>query len=170
MLKSMCGKFVKWELKLTHKCVQTLRSKGVNFMCGKFVRRYSKFCCSIVDFLGVQKRILFVIRNIPLALFFSFFFSIFVLSFFLFPRSFSSFFRFCSFFLVACTRLYTPLCPSVGRLVRHILLFLGFCGLWPHCSCPNDLVSSITAPAHPNATGIAVYPALFGIALNPFRW
>ena len=33
-------------------------------------------------------------------------------------------------FLVACTRLYNPLCPSVGRsvgrLVRHTLLFLWF--------------------------------------------
>ena len=26
-------------------------------------------------------------------------------------------------FLVACTRLYTPLCPMVGWLVRHTLLF-----------------------------------------------
>ena len=26
-------------------------------------------------------------------------------------------------FLVACTRLYNPLCPSVGRLVHHTLLF-----------------------------------------------
>ena len=35
--------------------------------------------------------------------------------------------------------------PSVGPLVRHTLLFLGFCGLWPHCTCPNDLVTSNTA-------------------------
>ena len=51
--------------------------------------------------------------------------------------------------------------PSVGPSVRHTLLFLGFCGLWPHCSCPNDQVTSNTAPAHPHATGVAVYPALF---------
>ena len=50
---------------------------------------------------------------------------------------------------------------SVGPSVRHTLLFLGFCGFWPHCSCPNDLVTSISAPAHPHATGVAVYPALF---------
>ena len=32
---------------------------------------------------------------------------------------------------------------------------------WPHCSCPNGLVTSNMAPAHPHATGVAVYPALF---------
>ena len=50
--------------------------------------------------------------------------------------------------------------PSVGPSVRHTLLFLGFCGLWPHCSCPSDQVTSNMAPAHPYATGLAVYPAL----------
>ena len=44
--------------------------------------------------------------------------------------------------------------PSVRPSIIHTLLFLGFCGLWPHCSCPNDLVTSNTAPAHPSATGI----------------
>ena len=29
-------------------------------------------------------------------------------------------------------------CPSVGPSVHHTLLFLGFCGLWRHCSCPKD--------------------------------
>ena len=33
--------------------------------------------------------------------------------------------------------------------------------LWPHRSCPNDLVTSNMAPAHPHATSVAVYPALF---------
>ena len=47
-------------------------------------------------------------------------------------------------------------CPSVT-----LYFFLGFCGFWLHCSCPNDLVTSIKAPAHPHATGVAVYPALF---------
>ena len=51
--------------------------------------------------------------------------------------------------------------PSIRRSVRHTLLFLGFCGFWPRCSFLNDLVTSITAPAHPHATGVAVYPALF---------
>ena len=31
----------------------------------------------------------------------------------------------------------------------------------PHCSCPNGLVTSNMAPAHPHATSVAVYPALF---------
>ena len=50
---------------------------------------------------------------------------------------------------------------SVRRSVGHTLLFLGFWDFWLQCSCPNDLVTSITAPAHPHATGVAVYPALF---------
>ena len=33
---------------------------------------------------------------------------------------------------------------------------------WAYCSCPNALVTfSSTAPAHPHATRVAVYPALF---------
>ena len=52
---------------------------------------------------------------------------------------------------------------SVGLFIRpsvcHTLLF--FCGFWRHCSCPNDLVTSITAPTHLHATGVAVYLALF---------
>ena len=31
----------------------------------------------------------------------------------------------------------------------------------PHCSCPNSQVTSNKAPAHPHATLVAVYPALF---------
>ena len=48
---------------------------------------------------------------------------------------------------------------SVHRLVgpSHFT-YLGFCILWPHCSCPNDQVTLKTAPAHPHATGVAVYP------------
>ena len=48
--------------------------------------------------------------------------------------------------------------PSVRPSVRH---FIFFCGLWPHCSCSNDGVISIIAPAHPHATGVAVYSAFF---------
>merc|ERR1712142_282785 len=51
--------------------------------------------------------------------------------------------------------------PSVGPSIRHTLLFLGVRVFWLHCSCPNDLVASITDPAHPHATGVAVYSALF---------
>ena len=63
-------------------------------------------------------------------------------------------------FLVAC---YATLHPtlsvrlsvrqsvhrSVGPSVRPTLLFFGFCGFWPHCSCPNDRVTSSTAPPPP---------------------
>ena len=70
-----------------------------------------------------------------------------------------------SLFLVACTRLYNPLCPSVGRLVGrsvgHTLLFFMILLLWPPCSCPNSLVTSKMAPAHLHATSVAMYPALF---------
>ena len=57
---------------------------------------------------------------------------------------------------------------SVRPSVRHTLLFLGFCGLWPHCPCPNDRVTSNMAPAHPHATEVAVYPALFLLILLEF--
>ena len=80
-------------------------------------------------------------------------------------------------FLVAYTQLFMPLCRSVRRSVRlsvhpsvrHTLLFLGFWDFWLHCSCPNDLVTSIMAPAHPHATGVAVYPALLTDARLPRR-
>ena len=61
-------------------------------------------------------------------------------------------------FLVACTRLYNPLCSSVGRSVTLYFLFM-FLFLWlllPKWSC--DL--KYMAPAHPHATLVAVYPAL----------
>ena len=51
--------------------------------------------------------------------------------------------------------------PSVRPSIRHTLHFFVFFGLWPHRSCPSDKVTSNTAPAHPHATGVAVYPALF---------
>ena len=56
---------------------------------------------------------------------------------------------------------------SVRPLVRpsdhlsHFTFLVFFCGFLPHRSCPNDGVTSIMAPAHPHATGVAVYPALF---------
>ena len=75
--------------------------------------------------------------------------------------------------LVACTRRYIPLCRSVHRSVHpsvrpsirpsvlQILLFWHLWGFWPCCSCPNAPLTSIMAPAHPHAIGVAVYPALF---------
>ena len=59
--------------------------------------------------------------------------------------------------------------PSVGPLVRpsHFTFFY-FCGLWPHRSCPNDQVTSNSAPAHQHANGVAVYPALFPLMPSIF--
>ena len=40
--------------------------------------------------------------------------------------------------------------PSVHRSVCPlVILFLGFCGLWPYYSCLNDEVTIKMAPAHP---------------------
>ena len=53
---------------------------------------------------------------------------------------------------------------SVSRSVGWLVTFyfsLRSCNLWPHCSCPNALVTQNMAPAHPHATGVAVYPTLF---------
>ena len=50
--------------------------------------------------------------------------------------------------------------PLVGPLVPFLLFrrFLAFC---TYSSCPDALVTfSSTAPAHPHATRVAVYPAL----------
>ena len=69
-----------------------------------------------------------------------------------------------SLFLVVCTRLYNPLCPSVCRLVHWSrLAFFGvYRRFWGYCSCPTAwLVNFITAPAHPHANRVAVYTALF---------
>ena len=64
--------------------------------------------------------------------------------------------------------------PSVGLSVRRSVgpsvrpshfNFRGFCGLWPHCFCPSEQVTSNMAPAHPQATWVAVFPALFIITL-----
>ena len=49
-------------------------------------------------------------------------------------------------------RLYTPLCPSIRWSVGRSVTFY---------SCPNGLVTPNMAPAHPHATVVAVYPALF---------
>ena len=54
--------------------------------------------------------------------------------------------------------------PSVGRWVPF-KLFFGVFELYEPTApahCPNALVTfSSTAPAHPHATGVVVYPALF---------
>ena len=64
--------------------------------------------------------------------------------------------------------------PSVGWLVGPLLLFWRFWAFWAYCSCPDALLSfSSTAPAHLNATRIAVYPALFDyvlVTLWPCVW
>ena len=77
-----------------------------------------------------------------------------------------------------CTR---ALRDSTPRLVRRSICrsdgrshftSLCFCSRWPHCFCPNALVTSNTVPAQPNATGVAVYPALFPTkqSLNMCAW
>ena len=55
--------------------------------------------------------------------------------------------------------------PSIRQSVRHILLCI--CGLWSYCSCPNDQVTSHTAPVHPHTTRVAVYPALVISDIHP---
>ena len=64
-----------------------------------------------------------------------------------------------SLFLIGCyTTLHPALSvrPSIRRSVRHTLLFWGFCGLWPYCSCPNDGVTSNTVPADPHVSGFVL--------------
>ena len=51
--------------------------------------------------------------------------------------------------------------PSVRLSVRHTLLFRRLWGFWLYRSCPNAPLTLNMAPAHPHATGVAVYPALF---------
>ena len=66
------------------------------------------------------------------------------------------------FFLVACTRLQPAL--SVGRSVCPsvtLSFFWRLRAVWGLLRLPNCLVNFITAPAHPHATRVAVYPALF---------
>ena len=59
--------------------------------------------------------------------------------------------------------------PSIHPSVRQShYFFLFFCALWPHCSCPKDQVTSNIALAHPHATGVVVYLALF--QFKPFRF
>ena len=50
--------------------------------------------------------------------------------------------------------------PSVRQSVHQsvrpsitLYFFFGFCVFWPHCSCPNDHMTSSTAPVHPHANG-----------------
>ena len=50
--------------------------------------------------------------------------------------------------------------PSVGPSVTLYFFWVFDFFFLLHCSCSNDLVTSITAPAQPRATGVAVYPAL----------
>ena len=62
-------------------------------------------------------------------------------------------------FLVACTRLYTPLSPSVGRSVGRSVGQLVSWSVTPYF-CPGGLETSNMAPAHQHVTSVAVYPAL----------
>ena len=73
-------------------------------------------------------------------------------------------------FLVACTRLYNPLCLSDGRSETPFLTFLGgFC-----ITAPAQILDLffffITAPFHPRTTREAVYPALLVKYTERQRW
>ena len=69
---------------------------------------------------------------------------------------------FISSWLIIFNRMHVTLqhALTMGWLVGHVLLFFVILFFWPHCSCPNGLVTSNMAPAHLHATLIAVYPAL----------
>ena len=83
--------------------------------------------------------------------------------------SYLSHFHFLSVFIqtslwILFSRLHATLQPilSIGRSVgRSHFTFFMILFLWPHCSCPNGLVTSNMSPAHPHATSVAVYLALF---------
>ena len=85
--------------------------------------------------------------------------------YFFFINSFS-FSRFLS-------RVHATLHPalSVGWSVSrsHLTFFMIFI-FGPHCSCPNSLVTSNMAPAHPHATLVAMYPAFLISLLLPKRF
>ena len=53
---------------------------------------------------------------------------------------------------------------SVGRSVGHILLFFMVVFFWPHCPCPNGLVTSKMAPAHRHAAGCRVSGLIIFVA------
>ena len=62
------------------------------------------------------------------------------------------------------SRVHATLQPalSVGLSVRPSVTLCFFGVYWRFCSCPTTwLVYFNTAPAHPRATRVAVYPALF---------
>ena len=63
-------------------------------------------------------------------------------------------------FLVACSRLYNPLCWWVGRhlLFKVFFAFFGVC--IPAPAQMLELACFLTAPAHLHVTLIAVYPTL----------
>ena len=63
-------------------------------------------------------------------------------------------------------------CQSVGWSISAFFTSFGVLELfWAYCSCPNAPVTfSSTAPAHPHATGVAVYLASFFPVLLRFGW
>ena len=75
-------------------------------------------------------------------------------------------------FLVRCYAILWP-AMSVGLSVcLSALTFFGVYGRFLHyCSCQNVLLTFfITAPAHPHATSVAVYTALFFYNLSSITW
>ena len=67
---------------------------------------------------------------------------------------------FCYIFSRVHATLHPALSVGLSVCLSHFTFFM-FSIIGPHCSCPNGLVTSNMAPAHPHATSVAVYPALF---------
>ena len=57
----------------------------------------------------------------------------------------------------------TRLCRWLAGRSVSFLLFTLFLRSWPRCSCPNALATSNMAPAHQQATWVAMYPVLFRV-------
>ena len=74
------------------------------------------------------------------------------------PDHHSFFFGFSSRMLRDSTPCFVT--PSVGRLVGLIFTFISL-GYLASLLLPNPLVTSNTAPVHPYATGVLLYPAFF---------
>ena len=71
------------------------------------------------------------------------------------------------YFLVACTQIYNPLCPTVCRSVGPsvtLCFFSAFERFGSYCSCKMAwLVYFFTTPAHPHTTCVTVWPCFLSL-------